>query len=382
MKRKLAKKMSLILGISIASFVVGFSAITILVSRINYANYEKEYDDEVKEVENAKPKGPLYVDIDNEFVTYDSTGAFIQKTKSIYPYIYTCRSTEAESRAYAAGKNGYINVEIYDNTSFFGQSIGNIAPNGGGYLSFIVDVTEPADADIDFVCSSTIYNPETGSATDMKGLTKFVKWTINNIQIDADDINLPADRDWFNMQHVILHKVHLKAGINVIKMETENPNPLNPSDIPIPNISHIHVFSEKPYNKQFVVDGDSVHLVQRANKIYYMLSGSCVGYEADDFFVDMCLDGQSLNQINKNAYDCVVRDGYFLITIDTSWFAPNLYLPHFWLEGSLYNTGREQGDVMTSIDAGRYNWDNPHTKQTLGNARIDIKNSIMALVIS
>ena len=46
--------------------------------------------------------------------------------------------------------------------------------------------------------------------------------TIDNLNIDADDVVLPVNNagDWHNYQHVILKNVHLKTGENVLKFVT------------------------------------------------------------------------------------------------------------------------------------------------------------------
>ena len=56
--------------------VVTFSLMNILVSNSKYRVYENEYNAELEAVENAKPKGPESVKIDNDFVTYDENKEF------------------------------------------------------------------------------------------------------------------------------------------------------------------------------------------------------------------------------------------------------------------------------------------------------------------
>ena len=363
--------------------VVTFSLVNILVSNSKYRVYENEYNAELQAVENAKPKGPESVEIDNDFVTYDENKEFIASSKSIYPNIYTCRASEAEFKGYNETVDNFATLEIYDNTSVYGQSVGNIGGCGGGYVSFKIDVAEPGDADIDFVCSAAMYDSEINASRPIVGLTKYVKWTINNIEIDASHISLPSkDGEWFNMQNIILKKVHLKAGKNVLKMETKEKNPYFDHDYVLPNISHIHVFSEKPFSKQLVVNGDSVYLIKQNSHLYYTMTGSCVGYLKRDLRIDLCRDSSSEDLIYDGEYFCTVKDGHFLIKVLVDNMDNGLYFPHFWLFNELYNSGRVEGDVMSVKYMDKYSWDDYFVKQTLEKAEVYIKNSIMVLNIN
>ncbi len=375
MNRKLTKILDIAVGGTLLLSAGLVAAISFGVSASDYKKYEEQYNAEVAELEKQKPVLPKSVDIDNNFVTYDKNKDFVIETRSKYPNIKTIRSTEA---LFAGNVDGDIKYEVYDTTSSLGKSIGGFDSTQGGYLEFNINTSEYADGDIDIVLSSANWNDEIGGNTPTNNLAQYIQIKFDNMVVDMGNIDLICtDKDnWFEFQHLILHDLHFKKGLNTLRISSIDGAPKTI----FPNMSHIHVFSEKPYSEELTVNGDTMLLINRNNKTYLAFSGQCVGYEASTIRMDLCPD-QGVDQIPSSGIQIRVFNNNFVMLVDLTVLPKSTYMyAHFLLNGEPYDSGRVEGDILTRAFADKYNdWGNPSVLQTLGDYELICRNALMTI---
>lgn len=377
MNRKFIRRLDLGVAGGVV-LIAGIVCLTSFVSsKTSYSTYEKQYYEEVEALEREKPHVPESVYIDDEFVQYDEHEN-IKIAKTQFTHIKTIKAAEAGITW--GSSTGEPKIEIFDNTSIYGASLGGFDTIGGGEITFTINLIENSDADVTLNLACAKYDGTVGGNTSIDDLSKYIKITLDGLNIDLSNIALDcADKsDWFNFHTLVFDDLHFKKGENTIvitSLEREDGNPV------IPNMTHMHVFSEKEYAKQINVNGDTMQLLEEEDKVYLTFSGACSGYREAALMMDLCKSGSSYNEIVPGAYTCVIRDGRFLMKIDCSMLPKARLYTHFFVDGRAYETGRPAGDIMTKLFTKSYgnNWDNPATIQTIDNYVLLCQNAQMVL---
>lgn len=379
MNRKLIRRLDLFVGLTLLGSALLGVALTFGVSRIQYGLYEVEYNKEIEELKKQLPALPKQVYIDNQFVTYDNSHEFISSHKSSYSNIKSLRASEATFTTAHLNDNN-AKYEVFDNTNNYGQSLGGFDSAGGGSVTFNINLDHYADADIDLMLASANWSSEISGNTSTINISQYIDIKLDGLLVDASLIDLPCNdkNNWFEFNHVILKDCHLKAGTNTLTLSTRE----DASKVIMPNINGIHVFSSEEYSKELKVNGDTMMLIKHNNVDYLEFSGVCHGYEASQLSMDLCFNAQYENQIPSGALSVVVRDGSFLMKIRLDRLPKGTLYSHFYLDGELYNSGRETGDIMTVSFSNVYtDWNNPVTIQTLDNYSLICQLCIMTIKI-
>lgn len=382
MTRKMNSLLNKIVGFSLLGVAILGSGLAFGISRIEYAVYENQYNEELIELQKQNPTLPEDVFINNQFVTYDENKETILYHESNYHNIYTIRSSQATFSSNHNNGND-AKYEVFDETSTYGQSLGGFDTAGGGTVVFNINVVNYCDADIDIVLASANWSSEISGNTSTINLSQYINITFDDLFVDASHIDLPCSNkdNWFEFNHIILSNCHLRPGNNSIVLSSRSDAP----KIVMPNINLVHVFTDGEFEKQLSVKGDTMMLIRQNNKRYMIFTGTCFGYKAEQLSIDLCFDSQTVNQIPEGALEVYVRDGCFIMKVDLSSLPNGRLYSHFYLNGELYNSGREEGDIMTVSFAedGSYNsWDNPKLIQTLGEYKILCQSRIMVIEIN
>lgn len=356
-----------ILGIACLGFVVVFGITSFVVSKIEYDQYVKDYENNLNEIFLKTPKAPESVAIDNDFVIYDENGYSIKESKSEYKNIFTCMASEAYFYSSVNGGN-HAKVEVSSTKNSYGTNVSTLGPAGGGGVEFTFDVEYGCYADIDIVLASAFYSPSASGNIATEGLTKWIKMTIDNLNIDADDVVLPVNNagDWHNYQHVILKNVHLKTGENVLKLETKISHPDHAGEFVFPNLSRIHVFAgEKFVGPKLSVSAESAYISKENGAYYFNLSGNAIGYTKEQIMMDLCLANETFSRIDKESFIYDVVDNRYIMKVKLDDMAKGVYYPHLYVDGDLYQTGQKEGRILVQ------NMDYMYTNKTVDIQVVD-----------